>query len=71
MRGSIIEPICLGTIGAVNDTSRTRMLDPRDCLFVLYHDEMKLTEKVGKNTNGIDGLRENTCDRDMLQFVAS
>jgi len=47
------------------------MLDPRDCLFVLYHDEMKLTEKVGKNTNGIDGLRENTCDRDMLQFVAS
>jgi len=47
VRGSIVEPIGLSAIGAVNDTSRARMLDPRDSLLILHQDDIK----TGKTNN--------------------
>ena len=44
MGGSVVEPIGLGTVGAVNDSSGTRVLDSRNRLLVLYRDETKTTE---------------------------
>ncbi len=35
MRGSIVEPVGLGTVGAVNDSGGTRVLNPGNRLFIL------------------------------------
>jgi hypothetical protein len=44
MRGRIIEPIGLGTVGAVYDPGGTRVLNPRNCLLTrvdsLWKDNM-------------------------------
>lgn len=44
MRGSVVEPICLRAVGAVNDTGGTRVLDPRNSLLILRRDHVKTTE---------------------------
>jgi hypothetical protein len=68
MRRSVVEPIGLGTVGAVNDTGGTRVLNSRNRLLILCRNETKTAESTNeKNTNRVDSLWENT----MLHLVAS
>jgi len=69
MRGSVVEPICLRAVGAVNDTGGTRVLDPRNSLLILRRDMSKPQKQVRKNTNRVDSLRKNNIDS--FHFMAS
>jgi hypothetical protein len=48
MRRSVVEPIGLGTVGAVNDSGGTWVLNSRNCLLILYHDESKTAESTSE-----------------------
>jgi hypothetical protein len=48
MRRSVVEPIGLGTVGAVNDSGGTRVLNSRNRLLILYRDETKTAKQLAK-----------------------
>lgn len=48
MRRSVVEPIGLGTVGAVNDSGGTWVLNSRNRLLILYRDETKTAESINE-----------------------
>ena len=61
MRGRIIEPIGLGTVGAVYDPSGTRVLDPRNCLLTLYYDKINTETTDERILTGLTVCGRTIC----------